>query len=587
MDRVQSAPALPWVALGGLAVAGIELALGLRTPAPRWLTGLFVGVGAAYVVVGVAAWRQRPHNRIGALFVASGWAWLASALSVTGVIPLTAVGQVTATLPLALLFHLVHAFPVGQVTGWPSGAIVAAAYLVSTVLQAPLYLFADTPYPADPLAIVHRQDIADLFHHVQQGTGVLLVLATGYVLARRVRTYGPPQRRLLAPLFGYGVLALVFVPLTSVVLRPLLALSDDVVGEVELAVLGTVPLAFAGVLLFGGLARAGQIDELAARLASGTGVSTDLDGALHAVLGDESATVSYWSADGSRFLDPDGDPVELPAADNGQHRAALVRHGGVVVGAITYDTVLNPDRSFVDRVAHVLGLAVAQRRLTADLLASQQALQGALARLVRAADDERRRLARDLHDGLQTSLLLLAVETQRLGAGVTENAQLREAVRTLHDHIDAAAEDLRGFIEGVMPALLLERGLTAAVTDLADRVEVPVRVRADLADRLPQAVQDTAYLVISESLNNVLKHARASGVEVTMTTSGRRLTLDVRDDGVGGAVYSQQAGRVHPDGQGWNGGLVGLADRLTALGGRLAVTSPTGGGTTVHAECPY
>ncbi len=171
MSRARSTSALPWVALGGVAVAGIELVLGLRTPAPHWLTGLFVGVGAAYVVIGVIAWRQRPHNRIGALFVASGWAWLASALTVTGLVPLVAVGEVTATLPLALLFHLVHAFPVGQLTGRLSRITVAAAYLVSLVLQVPLYLFADAPYAADPLSIAHRHDLADQFLHVQQGTG--------------------------------------------------------------------------------------------------------------------------------------------------------------------------------------------------------------------------------------------------------------------------------------------------------------------------------------------------------------------------------------------------------------------------------
>ncbi len=409
---------------------------------------------------------------------------------------------------------------------------------------------------------------------------MLLVLTTAYVLVRRVRTYDRPQRRLLAPLFGYGVLALVFVPLTSVILRPVLALSDDQVGGVQLTVLGTIPLAFAGVLLLGGLARAGQVDELATQLASGTGASPDLGSALQAVLGDETATLSYWSADRDQFLDDDGDPVELPGPSRGQRLSTLVRRGQEVVGAITYDSVLNPDRTFIDQVAQVLGLAVAQRQLTADL-------QAALTRLVRAADDERRRVARELHDGLQTSLLLLAMETQRLGTGVAADSDLRAALGKLRERIDVAADDLRRFIEGVMPALLLERGLAAAVTDLADRVALPVRVDADGVEAIPQTVQDTAYLVVAESLTNVLKHAHASRVDVSMSTSGRTLVLEIRDDGIGGAIDPRSTVGLDADGRSWHGGMVSIADRLTALGGHLVVTSTPASGTTVRAECPY
>jgi len=137
-----------------------------------------------------------------------------------------------------------------------------------------------------------------------------------------------------------------------------------------------------------------------------------------------------------------------------------------------------------------------------------------------------------------------------------------------------ATAELRELARGIHPAILTEDGLPAAVDSLADRSPVPVRVKSDLDARLPEPVEATAYFVVSETLANVAKHARASGVHVTITTQDGCLRLEVSDNGTGGAD------------PGSGSGLRGLQDRVSAAGGTLRVQSPPGGGTRVLAEIP-
>ena len=199
-------------------------------------------------------------------------------------------------------------------------------------------------------------------------------------------------------------------------------------------------------------------------------------------------------------------------------------------------------------------------------------LRESRARLVEAADDARRRIERDLHDGAQQRLVALALSLQLVArsAEPATAAALRGCIEDLH----TALAELRELARGLHPAVLTERGVPAALHALAARSPVPVVLDADLDGRLPAAHEAALYFVAAEALTNAAKYANASAVEVTLHGDGRWAEIAVADDGVGGARAEDGSG------------LRGLGDRVEALGGRLTLTSPRGHGTTVRARVP-
>ncbi|MET0493524.1 MAG: sensor histidine kinase [Actinoplanes sp.] len=192
---------------------------------------------------------------------------------------------------------------------------------------------------------------------------------------------------------------------------------------------------------------------------------------------------------------------------------------------------------------------------------------------VTAADAERRRIERDLHDGTQQRLVSLALTLGMARADLPEGAA-RDAVGQAHQEAKEALAELRGFVRGLHPAVLNDRGLDAALSGLVARLPQPVDLHVDVASRCPPVIEAIAYFVVSETLTNIARHARAGTVEVKVVRSGDRLRVTVTDDGVGGA--EQQSG----------GGLRGLAQRAASVDGTLRIQSPPGGPTTVEVELP-
>ena len=201
-------------------------------------------------------------------------------------------------------------------------------------------------------------------------------------------------------------------------------------------------------------------------------------------------------------------------------------------------------------------------------------LETSRARVVDAAETERRRIERDLHDGAQQRLVSLAMELGRARAKFASDPQAAEAiVSQAHEQAKEALTELRNLVRGVHPPVLSDRGLDAALSGLAALNPVPVTVRVDLAERPPPAVEAIAYFVVAEALTNVAKHAKASRALVTVSRTGDLLNVAISDDGIGGASL---AGR----------GLSGLAARTAGIDGRLLVTSPDGGPTVIEAVLP-
>jgi signal transduction histidine kinase len=230
----------------------------------------------------------------------------------------------------------------------------------------------------------------------------------------------------------------------------------------------------------------------------------------------------------------------------------------------------------------VRGLAVADRGLVRGLLGTSrraleeraEVLSDQRSRTVDASIEERRRLERDLHDGAQQRLVSLGMD---LGIALEKLDADPEAAKALlrdaHGDAQLALRELRDLARGIHPAVLTDRGLDAAVSGLAVRSPVPVRVRGSLAERPPASVEATAYFIASEALANVAKHAGANSAEVALDLADGRLRVEIADDGRGGA---------DPHGT----GLQGLADRAAALDGSFTVVSPVGGGTRIITELP-
>jgi signal transduction histidine kinase/HAMP domain-containing protein len=242
---------------------------------------------------------------------------------------------------------------------------------------------------------------------------------------------------------------------------------------------------------------------------------------------------------------------------------------GVMIVASTSD--VPPPRGTEERLAdftELVATAIANAETQAELTASR-------ARIVATADDTRRRIERDLHDGAQQRLVSLALQLRGAQAGVPrELGELEAELVDIAGGITDVLDELREMARGIHPAILAEGGLGPALKTLARRSAVPVELDVRTTGRLPEPIEVGAYFVVSEALTNVAKHARASSVVVDVEAVDGVLRLSVRDDGVGGADFERGSG------------LVGLKDRVEALGGRIAVESARGAGTALRVELP-
>nr|WP_146081324.1 histidine kinase [Pseudoclavibacter sp. RFBI5] len=554
-------PALLLIAVLALALGGVQLAVGVDAPVPFWVPLAFTAVFFVWTAAGVIAWWQRPLSMVGGLLLVGAIAMFLGGVGNLGLPVLVELSTIFATLILAVTVHLLHAFPSGRLQGRVSIATVAVGYGVTLLLQIPLYVL-----PPDTLP-----HLVGVWVQAFVGLGVMGVTAA--LLIRRLRSADPKNLRVLLPLYLYGILAVLSIPLSANVLR-LLGAPGDVIGSIQLVVIAGIPIAFLLGVLIGGYAQTVEAEVLSAWLSLAGSARTVVGAALARSLGDDSLRVAYWAENRQVFVDEAGLDVDVRAQST-PRQWQEVHVESRLVGAISYDERMIADPETVRRAGRVLAIALDRERLTAALLASNEALQQSRLRIVETADRERNRIARDLHDGLQVQLVLLALEAQQIAnSGDAHPSTVAEATALRH-RIDTAAADLRRLVHAVLPSALVERGLTAAAEDLVDRLEIPASLVSDADDStLAPATSQSAYLIMAEALTNAVKHSDARTVNVRITQRGALLSVTVKDDGRGGA-------RVE-DGT----GLKGLVDRIDTLGGSFELVSPLGSGTEVRVELP-
>ncbi|MER5345520.1 histidine kinase [Streptomyces mirabilis] len=280
-------------------------------------------------------------------------------------------------------------------------------------------------------------------------------------------------------------------------------------------------------------------------------------------------------------------PTTLAALDDGgRTHVRAIDSRGAVRGAVTLTKArgealtVAEDRLLQDLVAQAelvldnIGLGEELRRRLHQIAVQAAELQAAAQRIVAAQDEARRRLERDLHDGAQQRLVILALTLQAIATQAPPDTALARATEDARHQLTLALAELRELARGIHPAVLTREGLGAALDALAERSPIPVTVDVPLATRLPGEIEATAYFIVSEALTNATKHSGATTIAVTGQLTDSRLCVEVTDDGRGGAN-----GR-------WGNGLQGIRDRLATLNGQLTVHSPAGNGTRLRAEIP-
>jgi signal transduction histidine kinase len=570
------------LAVGGLAVAAGIAAAALalhsdRQSEPVAPAALALVVGWAYIGSGLFAWRHRPDNGLGRAMILVGFAFFAIFLADADESWTFTVGTALETVYLIAFVYLILSFPTGRLRTRTDRLFIGCGLALGLGLEVVWMLFADShavicsDCPPNAFELVRRDGLAEGLLQAQRVAGVVLALVTAVVLVRRWRRASAPERRSAAPVLwsGSAVLVALAIAIVNDVLDQPLGLAP---GWLLSFVFAAIPFAVLAVLLQRRLAR-GAVAGLIVELQGGT-KALDLREVLGRALGDPSLQLAYWFPGQGRYVAADGSPVELPEGD-ARRVATIVARDGEPVAALVHDAALRDNAELVDSVCAAAGLTLENERLRAELLAKLAELQASRARLVEATESERRRIERDLHDGTQQRLVSIAMtlglaESKLAGDRPSVGPVLREA----RDALTLALEELRELSQGIRPAILVERGLPAALDDLSRRAALPVRLETAVGGRLPEQVETAAYFVVSEALTNATKHSHATEVRVLAAREGNTLVVEIADDGIGGA------------GGAGGSGLRGLADRVEAIGGRLTVSSPPGRGTLVRAEVP-
>ncbi len=457
-----------------------------------------------------------------------------------------------------------------------AGVVVAVTWVAVTAGSAagpPFTTIATLTYPiavcAVPLAVsvaIFKHSLYDIDMVISRTivVGALAVLVTGGYVAV-VAVVGTAIGRAGETGLGLSVLA---TALVAVAFQPVRTRVQRLANRLVYGERAT-PYEVLTVLarrMGDAYAAEDLLPHLATTLAEGTGAARVevwlvADRQLH--------RATCWPPDPERLAAPLGDGG-MPAVP-GASEVAAVRHQGALVGALAVtllpgQALRRVERRLLDDLAAQVGVALDNLRLIEELKASRL-------RIVAAQDEERRRIERDIHDGVQQRLvsLSLALRMAAAGQGSTPETAVLDAAAA---EARAALVELRRLAHGIHPAIVSEGGLVAALESLAERSPVPAEVMGVPLERLPASVEVSIYYLVAEALANAAKHAQATAVAIKVERSDGRVRVAVADDGIGGAA------------PGGGSGLTGLADRVAALDGVFEVDSPPGRGTRLTAEIP-
>jgi signal transduction histidine kinase len=542
--------------------------------------------GVILTVAGVLLWSRRPGRRSGPLLVLAGYLWYVGSLYVISpdatFIPY--LGFVFRGYYDPIIAFVVLAFPADRLSR--RSERIAVGSLVATMLITSAWRLIATPpgfgngyAPSDPASPLQLVSDIDLTLAVNVWLGLIVagtMIAVAVLALRRLVGSPPASRYVIRPALVAGA------AWAAVAAYSNLASFLDVTYGLEIVPEQSVwNVIQYGVRILGPLGILLSVSRLRSRSTSvieivggpgGAPHGMDLQLALRRAFDDPSLVIAYPIEGGWR--ESDGTAIDLDELPSSRV-ASIVASPNSSGVAIVHDELLLDEPAVVRTLQGVVGLAVDNDRLQADLLTQLEEVRASRARIAEAADAERRRVERDLHDGAQQRLvaLLVSLRTIRSGLGSSIDPHVASELDAATAEVLAAIAEVRELAQGLDPAILREAGLAQALKSLADKSPVPVKLEIEIRGRLPARVETTAYFVVSEALANVAKHANATRVEVSVIEGEEALSLTIGDDGVGGADSGGH-------------GLRGMADRIAAVDGQMTITSEQGSGTAIHATIP-
>jgi signal transduction histidine kinase len=576
-------------ALGALGAAGVGYLTSLNEYAePIGLAVVTrVVLVMTLVLTGVYALTNRLQARMGSLLVAVGLyavAWLlnGSAAPLAFTIGVLAAGIAPIVFAALLLSH-----PQGRLRSRADRRVLSVAWRTIVPVWLLLMLISPRAPLSSPLmrcGIHCPRNL--LFTGVRpEALETVLTVATfalwlgiscaaAALLVRRWRAASPLQRSALAPV----LLAAVLIPVllsAYLVFRQTGLSGGRLVGAAYISVAIAVPLTILTGLGRERLYVAGALTRFLRQLAESP--AADPEALMAASLGDPTLRIAYRRPNVDSYVSLNGTPVTITTSDPGR-AVTYVERDQDPVAAVSYSSALRDQERFIEAAASVALMRLEGAQLEADLRASTADLNASRVRLVEAAHEERRRIERDLHDTVQQQLVGLRI---KLGmAADTLNAQpqvAEEMLSQVEAEIDEVLATLRNLARGIYPALLGERGVTAALTAAAQRLPIAATVKGADIGRYPEEVEVAVYFCCLEALQNVVKHGGQSATaHVHLWRQNGDLCFEVRDTGHGFDCASVDGGT----------GLANMRDRVEAIGGTLSVRSRSGIGTSVTGTAP-
>jgi signal transduction histidine kinase len=506
-----------------------------------WLPDLLVGWAVAACGL-VAIWRH--PSGTGALLVGAGLAWFLGNYAALDSPVLAWLAAHALYLHRGVLIHAVLAFP-----GWRPPTVVSRAAIVAGYVSCLIPSLA-------------RMPIAVLF------VSAIVIVAAWWDLRNAIGPFRRIQMIVLRAAVWLGVswsgtaLALLVVPGAEAG-RPVLLTYDTVVVALAFGLLAA--------LLLANWERT-AVTDLVVELAADR--TWSVEASLGRALGDRTLQVAYWVPEHGGYVDAAGRPINLPSPNSGR-AVTPVEWEGARIAILIHDPVAAAGAGLGESVSAAAALAAVNARLQAQVRDQVAQVQASRRRLVEAGADERRRLERRMHAGAGRELEELAeiLSAADNMAGSLSEAELVETIERARRQLDRTRAEIGELARGLYPPVLTERGLAAALSELAEHALVRVELNVS-APGVPASVAAVAYFVAAEALSNAAKYADASAVTVRLWVQDARLMIQVTDDGVGGAELDKGSG------------LSGLVDRVEALDGSLHIDSPVGGGTRLAAEIP-
>jgi signal transduction histidine kinase len=542
-----------------------------------------VAIIMSLILAGTYALGDPAQRRLGRLLVMAGFFSCVWLLNGSGRSLAFSVGAACTGLAAPLFYYLLLAHPGGRAHSRSERLFVASAFVVLSGCWGFCWLTSAHPPIGTPLlrCAPHCPRNA-LFLGGSPATpavtalyGVAAVLAavgTFLLLTTRLRLANAPLRRSLLPNALVATFSLLFLFGFMVDPTPKTHVAE-VFGYLHFASVAAIPLAILlGLVLerqFMGQALARFVDQLA-------GVAPSRVQALMAdVLHDPSLTIAYRRPTLGTYVDCSGAAVQMPAP-GGTRAVADIERDGEPVASVLYDSELADQAPFVRAAGAAAVLRLQELQLEADLKASLGDLARSRRRLVEAADAERQRIERDLHDGAQQHLVGMRVKLELARDAIRHDAARGERMlEEIGDELEDALEELRSLAQGVYPPLLAEHGLAEALKSTARRAHIAISVSVDRLRRYPADVETAVYFCCREALQNAAKHGGAAA-RLRLWEQGMRLHFEVADSGPGFDRENTALGQ----------GILNMGDRVEAVGGTLSVSSHVGSGTFVSGVVP-